>query len=307
MHNQSTHSILMVRPAAFGFNEQTAESNAFQNKLTIESSGINQLVQEEFEAFVQKLRANEIDVLVIEDDPVAKNPDAVFPNNWISLHSDGTVVLYPMCTPNRRTERRPDIIEILKQNYSVSKVIDLSFQESENRFLEGTGSIIFDHINKLAYACLSPRTDKDLFIDTCKLLGYDPVYFDAVDANGTAVYHTNVLMCVAEQFVVICLEAVQDAKEREMIQASFKRAGQEIIDISYGQMSHFAGNLLSLKNKAGKLFLAASQSAVGSLSSHQVKRIEKYCTILPLPIPTIETIGGGSARCMMAENFLPEK
>lgn len=303
--NQTTHSILMVRPASFGYNEQTAVSNAFQSRLNMESQRVKQLVLKEFEAMVENLRSFDMEVLVIDDDPEVRNPDAVFPNNWISLHADGTVVLYPMCTPNRRTERRMDIIEKLKQNYTINKVVDLSFNEEENRFLEGTGSIIFDHLNKLAYACLSPRTDKTLFISTSELLGYEPVYFNAVDENNTPVYHTNVLMCLARDFVVICLEAVQDLKEKEMILASFKKAGQEVIDISFSQMSHFAGNMLALKSKAGKNLLAASQSAYDSLSQEQLKVIEKYCTLIPLPIPTIETIGGGSARCMIAENFLP--
>ncbi len=305
MMNQTTDSILMVRPASFGYNEQTALSNAFQNKLNIESQRVRQLVLSEFDAFVDKLRYHGVVVMVIEDNPEAKNPDAIFPNNWISLHADGTVVLYPMCTPNRQSERRMDIIEKLKENHSVTRIVDLSFNEKENRFLEGTGSIIFDHINKIAYACLSPRTDKNLFIDTCKLLGYDAVYFDAVDEDGTAVYHTNVLMCLAEHFVVICLNAVQNQNQKEMITASFKKAGQEIVDISFEQMSHFAGNMLALKSKKGTNLLAASQRAYDSFSQDQLSMIEKYCTLVPLPIPTIETIGGGSARCMIAENFLP--
>ena len=305
MNHQTTHSILVVRPASFGYNEQTALSNAFQNRLTIEVGKINQLVLEEFDAFVDKLRAHGIRVTVIDDDSSANNPDAVFPNNWISLHADGTVVLYPMCTPNRRTERRMDIVEKLKQDHDVRRIIDLSYNEGENRFLEGTGSIIFDHVNKLSYACLSKRTDKDLFIKTSRLLGYDPLYFNAVDENGTPVYHTNVLMCLAEQFVVICLEAVQDFKEKKMIIASFNNAGQEIIDISFSQMSCFSGNMLALKSASGKNLLAASQSAYDSLTPYQLKRIEKYCFIISLPISIIETIGGGSARCIIAENFLP--
>ena len=305
MMNQTTHSILVVRPASFGYNEQTAVSNAFQNKPDLESEQIRQLALQEFQALVDKLRSVDVEVLVMEDHPEKKNPDAVFPNNWISLHADGTIVLYPMCTPNRRSERRMDIINHMKENFSVQRVIDLSFEEEENRFLEGTGSIIFDHIHRIAYACLSPRTNQTLFISTCNLLGYAPVYFNAVDENGTPVYHTNVLMCLAEHFVVICLEAVQDRKEKEMLIASFKNAGQEIVDISFSQMSNFAGNMLALKSKTGKNLLAASQSAYNSLSGDQIKTIEKYCTIIPLPIPTIETIGGGSARCMIAENFLP--
>jgi hypothetical protein len=297
----------MVRPASFSYNEQTALSNTFQNKTDADSNHLKKLVLSEFDAFVEKLTSFGILVMVIEDNPEEGNPDAVFPNNWISLHEDGTIVLYPMCTPNRRSERRQDIIEQLKQLYTVEKVIDLSGSESENRFLEGTGSIIFDHVHKIAYACLSPRTDENLFISTCKLLGYQPVYFNAVDAHGTAIYHTNVLMCLAENFVVICLSAVQNEEEKEMIVTSFKKTGKEMIDISFSQMSNFAGNMLALKNEAGNDLLALSQSAYNSLSDGQRNTLEKYCTLIPLAIPTIETIGGGSARCMIAENFLPIK
>lgn len=307
MMNQTTHSILVVRPASFGYNEQTAVSNAFQNKPDLESEQVRQLALQEFQDLVDKLRSVDVEVLVMEDHPEKKNPDAVFPNNWISMHADGTVVLYPMCTPNRRTERRIDIINHLKENFAVQRVVDLSVAEDENRFLEGTGSIIFDHINRLAYACLSPRTDRELFISTSNLLGYAPIYFNAVDENGTPVYHTNVLMCLAEHFVVMCLEAIGDPEEKEMLLASFKNSGQEIVDISFSQMGNFAGNMLALKSKIGKNLLAASQSAYNSLSADQIKTIEKYCTIIPLPIPTIETIGGGSARCMIAENFLPAR
>lgn len=303
--NQSTNSIIMVRPASFSFNEQTALSNSFQNKTDVDSNRLKELVLNEFDAFVEKLESFCVSVMVIEDDAAAGNPDAVFPNNWISLHEDGTIVLYPMCTLNRRSERRMDIIEKLKQYYFVKEVIDLSVFEKENRFLEGTGSIIFDHQKMVAYACLSPRSDKALFINTCALLGYEPVYFNAVDESGTAIYHTNVLMCLAEKFVVICLNAVQNTEEKEMIRASFTKTGKEIIDISFSQMSNFAGNMLALRNKTGNDLLALSQSAYDSLSGSQRNSLETYCTLIPLAIPTIETIGGGSARCMIAENFLP--
>ncbi len=303
--NQSTNSIIMVRPASFSFNEQTALSNSFQNKTDVDSNHLKELVLNEFDAFVEKLESFCVSVMVIEDDAAAGNPDAVFPNNWISLHEDGTIVLYPMCTLNRRSERRMDIIEKLKQYYFVKEVIDLSVFEKENRFLEGTGSIIFDHQKMVAYACLSPRSDKALFINTCALLGYEPVYFNAVDESGTAIYHTNVLMCLAEKFVVICLNAVQNTEEKEMIRASFTKTGKEIIDISFSQMSNFAGNMLALRNKTGNDLLALSQSAYDSLSGSQRNSLETYCTLIPLAIPTIETIGGGSARCMIAENFLP--
>ena len=304
--NQTTHSILMVRPASFAYNEQTAVSNTFQTKMDIHSNHLKEKVLSEFDAFVKTLESNGIQVMVIEDDPAANNPDAVFPNNWISLHEDGTIILYPMCTPNRRSERRMDIIEKLREHHTVNQVIDLSVYEDQSIFLEGTGSIIFDHKYRLAYACLSPRTDKSLLISTCELIGYKPVYFDAVDEGGKAIYHTNVLMCLAENFVVICMDAISDEKEKEMIIHSFTDTGKEIIDISFSQMNHFAGNMLALKNKAGRDLLVLSQSAYDSLSNPQRQLLENHCTLVPLAIPTIETIGGGSARCMIAENFLPE-
>ncbi len=303
--NQTTDSILMVRPASFCYNEQTALSNSFQNKPDVYSNGLKEQALDEFDAFVNKLKSFGVSVTLIKDDPAADNPDAVFPNNWISLHADGTVVLYPMCTPNRRSERRVDIIDELKNHYNVNMVLDLSGHEKENRFLEGTGSIIFDHQNEIAYACLSPRTDKDLFVRTCEQLVYKPVYFEAVDEKGTAIYHTNVLMCLARNFVVICLAALHDKEEKEMIKASFTKTGKEIIDISFSQMRNFAGNMLALTNKAGDNLLALSQSAYDTFTYAQRLTLEEYCTLIPLSIPTIETIGGGSARCMIAENFLP--
>ena len=199
------------------------------------------------------------------------------------------------------------MLQQLKDFYAVKNVLDFSGFEKENRFLEGTGSLIFDHQNKIAYACLSPRTDKDLFIRSSALLGYEPVFFNAIDENGTAIYHTNVLMCLAEKFVVICLNAFQNKEEKEMIRAYFTKTGKEIIDISLSQMNNFAGNMLALKNKSGIDLLALSRSAFDSLSDAQRETLEKYCSLIPLAIPTIETIGGGSARCMIAENFLPVK
>ncbi|MEO6682040.1 MAG: arginine deiminase-related protein [Ginsengibacter sp.] len=303
--NQTTASVLMVRPASFSYNEQTAESNTFQSNQQIEKDQLLKMVRQEFDASVSKLESFGVEVMVIEDDPEANNPDAVFPNNWISMHSDGKVILYPMCTPNRRTERRMDIIEQLRKTHSIKEVTDFSVYEKVNRFLEGTGSIIFDHKNKFAYACLSPRTDKGLFINTCSFLKYTPVSFTAVDAGGVLVYHTNVLMCLGEKFVVICMEAIKDSEEKNMLKNLFEKHGQEIIDISFAQMSSFAGNMLALKNAKGTSLLALSQSAFNSLSASQKEKLENYCKLIPLPITTIETIGGGSARCMIAENFLP--
>lgn len=306
--NQTTSEILLVRPAGFSFNEQTALSNAFQNKI---DDGNNEKLSyrafDEFDLFAEKLRTKGIGVTVINDTIEPKKPDAVFPNNWISFHADGTVILYPMCAPNRRYERRGDVIDELKKTFSVNNIIDLSFYEDENRFLEGTGSVVFDHQNKLAYACISPRTDKELLIELCKRLDYKPVYFHAYDAKGIEIYHTNVLMTIAEGFAIVCLEAITNMVEREMVIESFSKTGHKIIDINFEQMNHFAGNMLALKNKQNKKLLVLSRSAFDSLNDDQKRIIDNYCEMIPLDIKTIETVGGGSARCMIAEIFLPKK
>ncbi len=297
---RSAQNIFLVRPACFGFNVETAETNSFQNKTVIDD--LQKKVQAEFDAFAEALTNAGIGVTIFEDGPFPVKPDAVFPNNWISLHADGTMVLYPMCTPNRRAERRPEIIEELKKRFTIKNTIDLSGYEKEGRFLEGTGSIVFDHSNKVAYACLSPRTDKGLFVDLAGQLGHAPVSFTANDKNGTAIYHTNVMMCVSEGFAVICSDSISDKNEKRNVLSSLAE-GNDVIEISREQMSKFAGNTLGLKSKSGELILALSQSAFDSLTSDQKGRIEKYARLLPLAIPSIETIGGGSARCMIAEIF----
>ena len=245
-------------------------------------------------------------IRVVEDTDLPRKPDAIFPNNWVSFHEDGTVVLYPMCAENRRSERRMEIIEALGTEFRIEKIVDLSHFENEGRFLEGTGSIMFDHENKIAYACLSPRTDAALFDEVSQTLGYTPISFRAVDAKGRAIYHTNVMMCIGVGFAVICLESIENAEEKETVVESLKRSGLEIIDISFEQMNKFAGNMLEVSGKNGKVFLVQSQRAFDSLRKEQIAVLEKYCELLPIPIPTIETIGGGSARCMMAEIFLPD-
>jgi hypothetical protein len=301
---QSTNHIMLVKPAHFTFNSETAESNAFQNILQEKEELIKQRVLNEFENFATLLRSKGVDVMVMEDTPLPHKPDAVFPNNWASFHEDGTVVLYPMYAPNRRLERRQDIIEEIRKNFIVHHVLDLSNYESEHKFLEGTGSIVFDHLHKIAYACLSPRTDKDLFIETCRHLNYHPVYFTAEDANGKQIYHTNVMMCIAEKFVVICLDSISREHERHEVVKSLTDTGHEVVEITFDQMNQFAGNMLELRSDSGKQLLAMSKSSYDALTAFQKKQIEKYCEMLPLPIKTIETIGGGSARCMIAEIFL---
>lgn len=295
----------MVRPAHFAYNEQTAESNSFQN-IPQDSTDIQAKVEAEFDAAVATLRDAGVDVWVIEDTEEVIKPDAIFPNNWISTHEDGTIVLYPMLTANRRAERRIDVVEYLKANNTVTRVLDLSTYESNNQFLEGTGSIVFDHEARIAYACLSPRTHLSVLQHLCQLINYKPIVFHSTDEQGMDVYHTNVIMGLGKGFVVVCLDSIKDAVEREQIINSIKGSGKEIIDISFAQVKAFGGNVLAVSNKEGKQFLALSASAYSSFTEKQIEAIEQYATLLAISIPSIETIGGGSVRCMLAQNFLKE-
>ncbi len=304
---QSASHIFMVRPANFGYNAETAVSNAFQNQIQISSEEIKEHVLKEFDTYVSKLESVGIKVKVIEDTMVPVKPDAVFPNNWGSFHEDGTVILYPMATPNRRIEKREDIISDFKANYSISRIIDLSKYEKEDRFCEGTGSIIFDHINKVAYACLSPRTDKEIFCEVCAVLNYKPVYFTSTDVNNKEIYHTNVMMSVSEKFAVVCLESIRNEEERHNVVVSLEETGHEIIDITMEQVYHFAGNMLTVCNLEGKEYLIMSQSAYDILTEDQKEAMSYYNELLPVDIATIEKIGGGSARCMISEIFLSSK
>ncbi len=300
---QLSNNILLVRPANFGFNIETAVSNAFQQILDISGSDLKNKVAEEFENFALTLQKNNIHVEVANDTSHPIKPDAIFPNNWISFHKDGTVILYPMCTANRRLERRQDILRSLSRKYEVRKVLDLSYFESEEKYLEGTGSIVFDHLNKVAYACLSPRTHKEVLLRLCEAIGYEAFYFTSVDEKGKEVYHTNVMMSIGEDFAVVCLESVKDTGERNRLEEKLKAGGHTIISIDFNQMSHFAGNMLLLKNTDGEKLLVCSQTAFDSLTNQQKNKIAEFAKLLPIPIPTIETIGGGSARCMIAEIF----
>ena len=304
---QTTSDILLVKPSNFGFNAQTATSNAFQNELKESASSHADIALDEFDSFIKELQKHGMNPVVIDDSQIPVKPDAIFPNNWISMHEDGKVILYPMCAPNRRLERRNEIVDKISELFIVNEVIDLSSRENEGRFLEGTGSIIFDHDNRKAYACISPRTEETLFKEVCKILGYSPVIFHSLDENNVLVYHTNVMMCIGKGFAVICLETIKDSLEKENVINSLKTSVHEIIDISISQMKNFAGNMLALENNQGQSLLAMSQSAFDSLSNQQKISLEKYATLLPLSINTIETIGGGSARCMMAEIFLEKK
>jgi hypothetical protein len=298
----------MVRPANFQYNIETAVSNAFQKSLEgISEEDIRQKAIQEFDDYVEKLRSNNIHVTVIQDTAEPAKPDAIFPNNWISMHSNGAVYLYPMNTQNRRFERRDEILEEVEKTFRINQVIDISDSENEGLFLEGTGSIIFDHVSKIGYACISPRTDKDLFIAHCEQLGYGHIYFHSVDRNGRLVYHTNVMLTIGDGFAVICLETIRDAEEKKLIADKLQSTGHEIIEITEEQMNNFAGNMLEVENTDGQPFLVMSETAFRSLGDMQIEQIEKYAQILMVSIPTIETIGGGSARCMLAEVYLEKK
>jgi hypothetical protein len=303
-NNQSTSHLLMIRPVNFGFNEETAESNAFQNK-----DKNQQQVQEkalaEFNGFVSVLCANGVDVTVIDDTPQPYTPDSIFPNNWVSFHADGNVFLYPMQAENRRLERREDIISRLEDNFNVHHIVDLSRYEEQDKFLEGTGSMVLDRVNKIAYACLSPRTDKDVLDVFCEQSGYTAVCFDAVDEKGKAIYHTNVLMCVGSRFSVICLDSIPNPHERIVVSESLISNQKEIIEISFEQMNQFAGNMLEVQNQDGETLIVMSESAYKSLEDEQVAILGKYGKLVYADIHTIENNGGGSARCMMAEVHLP--
>lgn len=294
----------MIRPVAFGFNEQTAESNAFQNRDT-EQAGVQQKALQEFDGFVQVLRDNGVNVIVVNDTAQPHTPDSIFPNNWVSFHDDGNVYLYPMQAENRRLERREDIIRDLQDDFKVEHIIDLSRYEIENKFLEGTGSMVLDRDNKLAYVCLSPRTDAEVLNTFCEEAGYKPVLFNAYDANNQAIYHTNVLMAVATKFVVVCIDSIQEDEQLETVIGTIESTGKEIINITFDQMNQFAGNMLEVYNQAGESLIVMSAKAWNSLDDEQREVLSSYSKPVYADISTIETNGGGSARCMMAEVHLP--
>ncbi|TYZ14201.1 amidinotransferase [Hymenobacter lutimineralis] len=305
---QSARAVFLVRPTRFAFNAETALSNHFQQTIGgLSAEEVQTRAFAEFDAMAAQLRAHDMTVVVFDDTPEPHTPDAVFPNNWLTLHPDGRVLLYPMCAPNRRAERRPDILAALAQQFQIREVVDLSGAEQQGRFLEGTGSIIFDHIHRVAYACLSPRTDAALFRQVADQLGYRAVVFHAQDAQGQEIYHTNVMMGLGARFAVVCLDSIRDATERADVVDSLTATGHQIITISLEQVSRFAGNVLTLQPTRGRELLAMSQSAFEAFTPAQRTALAHYCELLPLSIPTIETIGGGSVRCMLAEIFLPTK
>lgn len=311
MNRQITNTVLMVRPEAFRMNEQTAVNNYFQEDMQIQNEEINKKAQEEFDRFVAKLESVGVNVVVVNDSKENDTPDSIFPNNWVSFHEDGTAVVYPMFAENRRLERRMEFFEVLEsRGFEIKDVVDYTPAEEENLFLEGTGSIILDRENEKAYCSISPRADEELFIEFCEDMEFTPVIFTAyqsVDGKRKPIYHTNVMMCVAEEFAVLCLDSIDDAKERRNVVRHLKEDGKELINITEGQVHQFAGNMLQVRSADGMKYLVMSSTAHKSLSQEQVNKIEKHCKILSADISTIETCGGGSTRCMLAEVFLPMK
>ncbi len=307
---QITDTILMIRPVAFRMNEETAVNNYFQEKMLLDDKMVNTQAQKEFDDFVVKLREVGIQVIVEDDIKENNTPDSIFPNNWISFHQNGTVALYPMFAENRRRERREDILDRLeREGFEIKNIVDYTTAEAENVFLEGTGSLLLDRVNRKAYCALSPRADEELLIEFCEDFEYTPVIFTAnqtVNNKRLPIYHTNVLMALAENTAIICLDAIDDKKEKKNIVSHLKEDGKEIITISETQMHQFAGNMLQLKNKKGDKFMIMSQAAFNSLKPTQILQIEKESTIIHSDLHVIETCGGGSARCMMAEVFLPK-
>jgi len=306
---QITDTILMVRPVNFRMNEQTAVNNFFQEDLEAGNAEINARAQREFDQFVALLENHGVRVVSVEDSPQVDTPDSIFPNNWVSFHGDGTVCLYPMFAQNRRKERREDILERLeREGFVIENIMDYTSGEAEGVFLEGTGSILMDRVGQKAYCALSQRANEDLFIEFCEDFDCFPVLFTAkqsVNGKRLPIYHTNVMMAMAESFVVICLDSVDDKKERKNLVDHLKRDGREIIEISEAQMYQFAGNMLQILGAGDQPYMVMSSAAYNSLEASQIKAIEKHCPILHSPLDTIEACGGGSARCMMAEVFLP--
>lgn len=309
---QTTNSILMIRPVAFRMNEQTAVNNYYQKVLDgLSPATVNEKAQEEFDSFVEKLRSVGVDVTVVNDTSDPDTPDSIFPNNWVSFHQNAEVVLYPMFAENRRAERREDILDILEdKGFEIKSINDYTDAEKDAFFLEGTGSLLLDRKNQKAYCALSPRADEELFIEFCEDYDLAPVIFEAfqtVNGERKLIYHTNVIMTLGETFAVICADCIDDKKERKMVLDNLKEDGKEVILITEDQVNNFAGNMLEVKGTDDKRYLVMSNSAFQSLTKKQITQLEKHAEILSSSLDTIEACGGGSARCMMAEIFLPRK
>jgi len=307
---QTSSTIVMVRPANFGFNPETAANNFYQKTDERPAQEINELARKEFDGMVALLRDQGVKVIVIEDTSDPIKTDSVFPNNWFSTHPDGKLILYPMFSPNRRLERRKDIVEhLMALGFGVNEIVDLSFFEESGQYMEGTGSMVIDHLAKVIYACYSQRTHPVPLDYVAKILGYSVVGFDAAqEINGAVspIYHTNVMMHIGTDLAVVCLESIPKLSERQQVQDRLTQSGKKVIPITAKQKFNFAGNMLEVSNGGGEKFTVMSQTALDSLTVGQIQQIEKYTTIISQAIPTIEKLGGGSARCMMAEIFLPK-
>jgi len=300
-------AIVMVRPASFGFNPETASTILFQREPTeISRRDIERRARIEFDMLAGRLREAGVEIILFKDMEDLHTPDAVFPNNWVSFHHDGTVVLYPMLAPSRRPERRRDIIEKLQSGgFRVSRIADLTHHENNGRFLEGTGSVVFDHVSRRAYAAISPRTNPEVLKELCDLLGYEPVTFHAVKESGQAILHTDMILSIGDRFSLFCGECIANASERNLVLESLKGTGREIISIDREQVAHFAGNVLQLQSQNRDSVLAISTAAWLALHADQRNAIQEYARIVESPLPLFEGIGGGSARCMMADVHLP--
>lgn len=312
MNKQFTHTILMIEPVDFRFNTQTAVNNYFQTKVEEVEATAQENALKEFKGMVSKLREHGVNVVVLQDTLTPHTPDSIFPNNWISFHENKMIALYPMFAENRRVERREDeVLELLmEKGFDADEIMDYSSAEEDEIYLEGTGSIILDRVNKIAYAAISPRTDEELFIEFCEDFEYSPVIFEAmqtVNGERMQIYHTNVMMCVGDEYAVICLSTLDDKVDKKNVVDHLKKSGKEIIDITEEQMHKFAGNMLQVGGMGASKYLVMSQTAFESLTQEQIAQIEKFNPILTVDIHTIETLGGGSTRCMMAEVFLPKQ
>jgi hypothetical protein len=303
---QSTNSVLMIRPSRFYSNPETAADNAFQRNADRDSDALTLMARKEFDAAVQTLRAAEINVHVFEDTAEPEKPDAVFPNNWISMHHDGRIALFPMYSALRRRERRLDIVDDLRKHFRVSEVIDYSAFENEGCCLEGTGSLVLDHLNKVAYVSLSHRSNPKVIQRFAEDFSYEPVTFTSVGSDGQPVYHTNVMMSIGTVFAMVGLEMIPNSAERQQVRARLEKTGKAIVELSTDQIANFAGNAIELHNKDGQKLLVLSGRADHALTRDQRKKLSRYARLVPLEIPTIE-LGGGSARCMIATIHLPPR
>jgi hypothetical protein len=305
-HAQSTNSVLMIRPSRFYPNPETAADNAFQRNADRDSDVLTLMARKEFDAAVQMLGTAGVNVHVFEDTAEPEKPDAVFPNNWISTHDDGRMVLFPMYSALRRRERRQDIVEELRKHYRVTEVIDYSAFEDEGCYLEGTGSLVFDHLNKFAYVSLSNRSNPKVIQRFTDDFGYEPVTFASLGSNGQPIYHTNVMMCIGTAFAMVALDMIPNKAERQEVRARLEETGKEIVELSADQIANFAGNAIELHNRRGEKLLVLSSRAAGALTEEQRERLSRYAGLLQLELPTIER-GGGSARCIMATIHLPAR